>query len=341
VLFSSSALAKTIRGAGFVPSIRYFAERREMEKKYALVTVVTPCLNMEPYIARTIESVLLQDYPNLEYILVDGGSTDGTAGVIREFMAKNPERMRLIVEPDGGVAEALGKGLAAANGEIFAYINADDTYFPGALRTAVHWLQRHPHVAGVYGDAYWIDDGDKRIGLYPTEPFQREALGQSCFICQPACFLRTEILRELGGFNTDYQVAFDYELWMRLAQRHDLLKIDALLANSRMHRGNKTLRQRTIGFEEACRALRKYYGYVPFRSAHSYAAFLLDRRDQFFDPLRPSNGKFVFSLIVGTLLNWPAPVRFWKEWSGVMSLSAFVRRWNDTWMARRWGLSIR
>ncbi len=312
-----------------------------MESNYPLVTIVTPCLNMESYIAKTIKSVLSQDYPNLEYILVDGGSTDRTAEVICEFVAENPGRMRLIVEPDSGVAEALEKGLAAATGEMFAYINADDTYFPGAVRTAAHWLGNHPKMAGVYGNAYWIDDSGKRIDTYPTEPFHKETLGHSCYICQPACFLRTETLRELGGFNTEYQVAFDYELWLRLAQSRELMKIDALLANSRMHRENKTLRQRAVGFEEASRALRKYHGYVPFRWAHSYASFLLDQRDQFFEPLRPSYTKFVFSLIVGTLLNWPSPFRFWKEWSGVMSISAFARRWNDTWVARRFGNLIR
>jgi glycosyltransferase involved in cell wall biosynthesis len=272
---------------------------------------------------------------------VDGGSTDRTAEVICDFVARNPGRMRLIVEPDGGVAEALEKGLAAAKGEIFAYINADDTYFPGALQTAVHWLQSHPEMAGVYGNAYWIDDDEKRIDTYPTEAFDRATLGESCYICQPTCFLRTDVLRAVGGFNTAYQVAFDYELWLRLAQTHQLLRVEALLANSRMHRSNKTLRQRTEGFEEASRALRKYNGYVPFRWAHSYASFLLDQRDQFFEPLRPSFTKFVFSLIVGTLLNWSSPIRFWKEWARVMSLGAFVRRWNDTWVARRLGIGIR
>src|SRR5215216_3590063 len=148
-----------------------------MDAKDPLVTIVTPCLNSEPYIARTIESVLSQEYPSVEYILIDGGSTDRTAEIIRTYVAKNPDRMRLIAEPDGGVAEALGKGLAAANGEIFAYINADDTYFPGALRTAVDWLENHPEMAGVYGNAYWIDDVDKWIGEYPTEPFRKETLG--------------------------------------------------------------------------------------------------------------------------------------------------------------------
>ena len=312
-----------------------------MDTKYPLVTIVTPCLNMESYIGRTIESVLSQDYPNVEYILVDGGSTDRTAEVICDFVAKNPNRMRLIVEPDGGVAEALEKGLAIAQGQVFAYLNADDTYFPGAIRTAVNWMQSQPQLAGVYGNAYWIDDDEERIDTYPTEPFNKETLGESCYICQPACFLWTAILRKVGGFNPEYQVAFDYELWLRLARTHELLRIDALLANSRMHRSNKTLQQRTVGFEEASRALREYHGYVPFRWAHSYASFLLDQRDQFFEPLRPSFTKFVFSLIVGTLLNWPSPVRFWKEWAGVMSRGAFIRRWNDTWVARRLGSLIR
>ena len=118
-----------------------------MDSNYPLVTIITPCLNMESYIAKTIESVLSQDYPNLEYILVDGGSTDRTAEVICEIVAKNPGRMRLIVEPDSGVAEALGKGLAVARGEMFAYINADDTYFPGAVRTAAHWGGFETHLA--------------------------------------------------------------------------------------------------------------------------------------------------------------------------------------------------
>jgi glycosyltransferase involved in cell wall biosynthesis len=312
-----------------------------MDSKYPLVTIVTPCLDMESYIAKTVESVLSQDYPNVEYILVDGGSKDRTAEIIREYMAKHPDRMRLIEGPDGGVSEAIGKGLAAARGEIFAYLNADDTYFPGAIRTAVRWLRNEPGVAGVYGNANWIDDGGRRIDRYPTEPFSRATLKDSCYICQPACFLRTAVLRAAGGFDPTYQVAFDYELWLRLARTQELLRVDALLANSRMHRANKTLRQRTLGFKEASRALRKYYGYVPFRWVHSYASFLLDQRDQFFEPLRPSFTKFVFSLILGTLLNWSSPLRFWKEWSSIMSLGAFIRRWNDTWVARRLGIGIR
>lgn len=306
-----------------------------------LVTIVTPVLNSVEFIGRTIESVLSQDYPNIEYIVLDGGSTDGTTAVVQDYAEKFPDQLRLIVAKDNGVADALQKGLAMAQGEVFAYINADDTYFAGALRTAVHWMEDRPDVAGVYGNAYWIDENGVRIGTYPTEAFDRETLGRSCYICQPACFLRTAVLRSIGGFDPAYQVVFDYELWLRLAQRHSLIRIDALMANSRMHPSNKTLRQRSEGLREACRALRRYHGYVPFPWAHTYTSYLLDRRDLFFQPLRPSFTKFVFSLFVGTLLNWSSPVRFWKEWAGVMSLGAFVRRWNDTWVARRLGIMIR
>jgi len=306
-----------------------------------LVTVVTPCLNMGGFIARTLESVLSQDYPNLEYIVVDGGSTDGTIDVIRAFQEKYPHRLHLISEADGGTAEALQKGLQLAAGGVFAYLNADDTYFPGAIRTAVHWLNERPAAAAVYGNAYWIDAKGNRIANYPTETFDRETLREHCYICQPACFIRTAVLREAGGFDTRFEVAFDYELWLRLSRQHTFHRIDALLANSRMHKANKTFQQRTTGFEEANRALREHYGYVPFRWAHSYASFLLDHRDQFFEPLRPSFTKFLFSLLIGTLLNWRSPLRFWREWRAVMSVSAFVRRWNETWVARRLGILIR
>lgn len=306
-----------------------------------LVTLVTPCLNMAPYIARTIESVLSQDYDDYEYIFVDGGSSDGTVDILRAYASRHPEKIRLVVGPDDGVADALNRGLRLARGEYFAYINADDTYFPGALRTAVHWLEACPDAAVVYGNAYWVDEKDQVLAPYPVLPFSRAALAESCYICQPAAFLRTESLRRAGGFDTRYDVTFDYELWLRLSAVASMLKIDSLLANSRMHRGNKTLRQRSAGLREACRALRRTFGYVPFSWAHSYASYLVDGRDQFFEPLRPSFTKYVAALLVGTALNLPSPLRFWGEWYRKMSPSAFVRRWNDTRAARRWGLQIR
>jgi glycosyltransferase involved in cell wall biosynthesis len=309
------------------------AEGREPSPR-PLVTIVTPCLNIAGYIGETLESVTSQDYQPIEYILMDGGSTDGTLEIIESYCQRYPDSIRLISRQDGGAADALQQALQLAAGEIFAYINADDTYFPGAISAAVASLRQHPEVAGVYGNARWVADNHRPLDTYPTEPFDPDKLTQNCFICQPACFLRTDILRSVGGFDTRLQVAFDYELWLRIAARHRLLRIDPLLANSRMHLENKTLRQRQQGFREAISALRLHCGYVPFGWLHSYVAFRLDGRDQFFQPLRPSFTKYLLAGLYGIGVNWRRPLRFLREWAGVMSLPAFVRRWNDTWMGR-------
>lgn len=305
------------------------------------ITVVTPCLNAAGYIRQTIDSVLSQDYPYLEYIVADGGSNDGTLEILEEYCRAHPGKIRVISRPDSGVADALQRCLPSVRGEVFAYLNADDLYVPGAIRTAIEALSAHPEAAGVYGNAHWIDQGGNRIADYPTEPFDHARLAESCFICQPACFLRTSVLCQAGGFDAEYKVVFDYELWLRLSHDHHLVMIQPLLAKSRMHRDNKTLRQRSLGLREAARALQKHNGYVPFGWAHTYASFILDRRDQFFEPLRPSIPKYVASLFVGMLWNWTSPCRYWNEWSSVMSLDGLVRRWNDTWIARHSGLCIR
>lgn len=296
---------------------------------------------MEAFIGETLQSVVSQDYERIEYILMDGGSTDGTVAIIEDYVRRYPGVVRLVSRTDNGAADALQRALQSASGEIFAYLNADDTYFPGAVSTAVNSLLSNTAVAGVYGNAFWVTGNHDPIDLYPTESFNADRLTENCFICQPACFLRTDVLRKVGGFNTNLQVAFDYELWLRIAKHHELLRIEPPLANSRMRRENKTLKQRNRGFREAISAIRKHRGYVPFRWVHSYVSYLLDGRDQFFEPLQPSFTKYLATGLYGTFVNWRRPVQFGREWLSVMSVPAFIRRWNDTWMARRLGMTIR
>lgn len=308
-----------------------------MALEFPLVTIITPSLNMGQFIERTLESVMAQDYPNIEYLVLDGGSTDGTLEILERFADLYPARFRYISERDEGAAAAITRGFSMARGEIFAYLNADDVYLPGALRAAVSYLQQHAGVAGVYGKGYWISEAGERIGDYPTRAFDAEALGRECFICQPACFVRTAALRAVGGFNPKWETVFDYDVWLRLACRSLLLHVEDFWAESRMHASNKTLSRRKLVFQESIACVRSHQGYVPFQWVHGYCSYLLDRRDQFFEPLRPSFTKFAFSLLLGTLINWRRPVRYWREWARVMSPAAFIRRWNATWIARRIG----
>src|SRR3989337_3125219 len=130
-----------------------------------LVSIVTPSYNQGSFLEETIRSVLGQDYPHLEYIIVDGGSSDGSGEIIQRYS----DRLAWwISEPDQGQTDAINKGFSRAKGEIFAWLNSDDTYLPGAVSEAVSFLSSHPEVGMVYGDANLIDDSGKVIGKFPA-----------------------------------------------------------------------------------------------------------------------------------------------------------------------------
>jgi glycosyltransferase involved in cell wall biosynthesis len=289
-----------------------------------LVSIVTPSYNMGSYIAQTIESVLSQDYPRIEYVVVDGGSTDGTLDILRRYQG----RLRFTSGRDCGPADAINRGFRQTNGSIFAWLNADDYYLPGAIRGAVEHLHSLPEVTAVYGNAYWTDAGAHVIGSYPTRNFDRQLLPQECFICQPACFMRSGAFASLM-LNTRLQYAFDYDLWIRASDGWNFQRIAQPLACSRMHLENRTLGQRFGMLAECLRVLRCHYGYVPFRWVHTYCSYVLDRKDQFYDPLRPTIPKYLLSLPAGCWYNRKALRRYWTEWRSVMSRDAFLRRLRE------------
>ena len=130
-----------------------------------LVTVVTPSFNQGRFIRETIESVLSQDYPNLEYMVIDGGSTDDTLSILKSYQ----DRFAWVSEPDRGQAHAINKGWRCAKGEILAWLNSDDIYQPGAIRTAVEYFIHNQQVGMVYGEAYHVDESGQPIDRYPTE----------------------------------------------------------------------------------------------------------------------------------------------------------------------------
>jgi glycosyltransferase involved in cell wall biosynthesis len=279
------------------------------------VSIVTPVLNGAAYIAATVESVLSQKYPAIEYTVVDGGSTDGTLELLEQFASP---RLKVLTGRDTGAADAINKGLRASNGDIVAWLNADDFYTsPHTITAAVTALGERPDAAAVYGDGNWVDSGGAILGPYPVRDFDLRLLARECFICQPACFLRRSAVEEAGYLDAGLRTAFDYDLWIRVGKKHPLVRIQAgnPLAVSRMHRDNLTLRQRRTVFTECIATLLKHFDYVPFPWVYSYACYLMDGRDQFFEPAKPGLIKYLLSLPMGSAYNRRHLSRYWREWA--------------------------
>jgi glycosyltransferase involved in cell wall biosynthesis len=286
-----------------------------------LVSIITPTYNMAKYLTETIESVLNQDYPNIEYIVVDGASTDGSLDILERYQG----RLRYFSEPDRGPSHAAWKGFRQARGEIFAWLNADDTFLPGAVRKGVEYLQAHPEIGVVYGEGWWIDESGARISRYPTLPFDAKVLERDCFICQPASFIRAAAYRRCE-LDPSVNRSFDYDLWIRMAKAGiSFSGIPQYLANSRMHTGAKTIYERDSVFQASMDLLKRHYGYIPLPWIFGYTAYRLDHRDQFFEPLRYSAWKYLASLPVGLWYNRGRPLRFMTEWL-VKGGRALVRR---------------
>ncbi len=203
-----------------------------------LVSIITPSFNQARFLEETIRSVLEQDYPKIEYIIVDGGSTDDSTEIIRKYS----DRLAWWVsEKDRGQTDAINKGFAHATGEILAWLNSDDTYLPEAIYEAVAFLQSHPDVGMVYGDANLINEAGGVIGKFPAAQTDYRRLRQGyVHIPQQASFWRAELWRQVGPLDPTFYFAMDYDLWVRLARVTRLQYYPRLWANFRLHGGGKT-----------------------------------------------------------------------------------------------------
>lgn len=203
------------------------------------VTVVTPSFNQARFLEATICSVLEQDYPDLEYILIDGGSTDGSLEIIRKYAHR---LAWWVSEPDLGQTDAINKGFARAGGEVLAWLNSDDTYQPGAITEAAAYLQAHPQVGLVYGDANFIDENGQVIGRFPSRQTDYRRLRRGyVHVCQQASFFRARLWRQVGPLDPSFYFAMDYDLWVRIAAHAPLVYLPRLWANFRLHGDAKTI----------------------------------------------------------------------------------------------------
>jgi len=223
-----------------------------------LVSIVTPSYNQAGFLEATIRSVLEQDYPRIEYILVDGGSTDGSLEIIRKYA----DRFAWWVsEKDRGHADALNKGFAHAHGQVFAWLNSDDTYTPGAVSEAVAYLQAHPEVGMVYGDADLSDKEGRIIGRFASRQTDyRRLLRGSVHIPQATTFYRADLWQQLGPLDLSLFFSFDYDMWVRFSKVSRLQYLPRTWATFRLHEEGKSVRHDDLCYPDMLRVYQREVG---------------------------------------------------------------------------------
>lgn len=246
-----------------------------------LVSIVTPSFNQGRFLAETMRSVLEQDYPHIEYLVIDGGSTDNTVEVIKSFESR---LAYWVSEKDRGQTDAINKGFNRAKGQILAYINSDDTYNPGAVSAAVKYLNEHPEVGVVYSDLNFIDEESRVIGKFPAAQTDLKKLRRGyVHVPQPATFFRAEYWQQIGPLDPTFFFAMDYDLWVRLAAVSRLQYLPGpVWANFRMHSDAKTINADDRCWPEMLR--------VHYRDGGSFFA--------------PIVAKYYIRKVVAPFLNW-------------------------------------
>jgi len=246
------------------PAHSYAEHTRQAEpddSQLPLVSIVTPSYNQGRFLKRTIESVLNQSYPNIEYIVIDGGSTDETLDILESY----GQRFQWISEPDRGQTDAINKGFARSNGCIRAYLNSDDVLLPNAVETVVGHFRTHADCDLVYGRAKYIDANDTVTGMYNTADYSFARLMRDNCICQPAAFWRSRIAKQIGPYNDQLHYAMDYEYWIRIDRAGGKIEhIPDILAASRLYAETKTLSARGAIYQEIFQVCQAQAGYVDY-----------------------------------------------------------------------------
>lgn len=230
------------------------------------ISIVMPSYNQGDYIAEAISSIFDGNKAKIRLIISDGGSTDGTLGVLEQMCVKYKGHISWVSQKDKGPANAINKALARVDTLYCGWLNSDDKYSVGAIDTALCEL-RKKDLAVVYGNGQHIDRIGNIINDYPTKRPEvgLDGFSEGCFICQPTVFFKASIINEIGGLNEDLKTAFDFEFWLRVFKSHqgNIGYVDKVLAYTRMHHDCITLSMRNTVFIESMKLIHSYFGYAP------------------------------------------------------------------------------
>lgn len=225
------------------------------------ISVITPSLNQGDFIEATIRSVLDQGYPNLEYLVVDGGSRDGTLEILKKYQG----RLSYTSEPDRGQSNAINKGLRRASGEVISYLNSDDLLEPGSLFRVGRFFAAHPQANWLAGRCRMIDphgvEVRKWITLYKNFWLlfkSYRVLQVLDFISQPATFWRRRVIEKVGDFDESLHYSMDYDYSLRVGQYFKLCTTRGCLADFRIHPNSKSSLSMVRHFEEEFEVLKSY-----------------------------------------------------------------------------------
>ncbi len=232
------------------------------DKQLPIISIVTPSFRQASYIKRTLNSVLDQDYPKLEYIVQDGGSTDGTVEVLQSYADRLAAWES---KPDGGQSQAINLGFAKSHGEIMAWLNSDDLLLPGSLRYVADYFAKNPDVDVVYGHRILIDEHDQEIGRWLLPPHNYEVLKWADYIPQETLFWRRSLWEKVGGIDESFRFAMDWDLLVRFQNTGaKFVRLPRYLGAFRIHASQKTSAEiGEIGFKEMNRIRERVHGYVP------------------------------------------------------------------------------
>jgi len=211
----------------------------QREAGFPLVSIVTPAYNQAEYLADAMRSVLEQDYPSLEYIVIDDGSRDDTLAVAQAVAAAYPGQVQVLRQDNAGQAATLNRGWAMSRGAILAYLSSDDLLAPGAIRTMVAALQARPGLGVAYCDCWLIGPDGQRVRPHLAKDFDLQAM-QVGLVCHPgpAAFFRREVFETTGGWDVRRRQVPDFEFWLRASRRYGFARVPERLAEYRIHEGS-------------------------------------------------------------------------------------------------------